>query len=98
QEKILCSLIDRKEVKIYNDTNSFRATRPVVTIGTFDGVHLGHREVIARLRSIAHERGGESVIFTFYPHPRLVTAPDETNLRLLTTLPEKEALFARSGI
>ncbi len=85
-------------MKIYNDTNSFRATRPVVTIGTFDGVHLGHREVIARLRSIAHERGGESVIFTFYPHPRLVTAPDETNLRLLTTLPEKEALFARSGI
>ncbi len=70
----------------------------MVTIGTFDGVHLGHRKVIARLKEIAGEHGGESVIFTFYPHPRLVTAPDETNLRLLTTLNEKKELFAQSGI
>lgn len=70
----------------------------MVTIGTFDGVHLGHRKVIARLKEIAREHEGESVIFTFYPHPRLVTAPDETNLRLLTTLNEKKELFAQSGI
>ncbi|RIH66425.1 bifunctional riboflavin kinase/FAD synthetase [Mariniphaga sediminis] len=85
-------------MKIHHDINSFKAHKPVVTIGTFDGVHLGHRKVIARLKEIAGEHGGESVIFTFYPHPRLVTAPDETNLRLLTTLNEKKELFAQSGI
>src|SRR6056297_1471179 len=85
-------------VKIHNDISSFDARNPVVTIGTFDGVHLGHQRVIARLNEIAREHGGESVIFTFSPHPRLVTSPKETNLRLLTTLEEKEQLFARTGI
>lgn len=87
-----------KKVNIHHDINNFRARKPVVTIGTFDGVHLGHQKVIARLKEIAAGHGGESVIFTFYPHPRLVTAPHETNLRLLTTLEEKKELFARSGI
>ena len=85
-------------MKIHNQIENFNALRPVVTIGTFDGVHLGHRKVISRLKEIAREHGGESVIFTFYPHPRLVTAPDEANLRLLTTLAEKKEQFARSGI
>jgi riboflavin kinase/FMN adenylyltransferase len=70
----------------------------VVTIGTFDGVHLGHRMVIERLKNLAKKYDGETVIFTFYPHPRLVTAPDETNLRLLTTLDEKKELFELMGI
>lgn len=70
----------------------------MVTIGTFDGLHLGHQKVLARLIDFAASHGGESVVFTFYPHPRLVTAPHETNLRLLTTLEEKKELFARSGI
>ncbi len=87
-----------KQVKIHHDINSFKSRKPVVTIGTFDGVHLGHQKVIDRLKEIAAGHGGESVIFTFYPHPRLITAPDETNLRLLTTLDEKKELFARSGI
>jgi riboflavin kinase / FMN adenylyltransferase len=87
-----------KKVKIYTDISNFEARRPVITIGTFDGVHLGHQKVIARLKEIAQSHGGESVIFTFYPHPRLVTAPGEKNLRLLTTLEEKKELFARFGI
>jgi riboflavin kinase/FMN adenylyltransferase len=61
----------------------------VVTIGTFDGVHLGHREVIAELKRIARETNGESVVFTFFPHPRMVVTPDEDTIRLLTTQEEK---------
>jgi riboflavin kinase / FMN adenylyltransferase len=85
-------------VKIHNDINSFKAQKPVVTIGTFDGVHLGHQKVIVRLKEFARSHDGESVIFTFYPHPRMVTAPNEKDLRLLTTLEEKKELFAQSGI
>lgn len=83
---------------IHHNIENFKAVKPVVTIGTFDGVHLGHREVIAQLKRIAQENGGESVIFTFYPHPRLVVTPDKSNLRLLTTLDEKIEQFERSGI
>jgi len=85
-------------VKVHTDIDSFKAHKPVVTIGTFDGFHQGHQKVIDRLIDFAKSHEGESVVFTFYPHPRLVIAPDETNLRLLTTLEEKKELFARSGI
>jgi len=85
-------------VKIYHNINNFEAKNPVVTIGTFDGVHLGHQKVIARLKEFARKHNGESVIFTFHPHPRLVTAPNEGNLRLLTTIEEKKQLFEKSGI
>jgi riboflavin kinase/FMN adenylyltransferase len=85
-------------VKIHRDLKDFHAQNPVLTIGTFDGVHLGHRKIIARLHDLAKTINGESVIFTFDPHPRKVVAPDETNLRLLTTLEEKIVLFEQSGI
>jgi len=67
-------------------------------VGTFDGVHLGHQKIIARMIDLAKKTNGESVIFTFNPHPRKVVSPDERNLRLLTTLDEKIALFEQSGI
>lgn len=85
-------------MKIHRDLNSFHAQNPVLTIGTFDGVHLGHRKIIDRLQDLAKTINGESVIFTFDPHPRKVVAPDETTLRLLTTLEEKIVLFEQSGI
>jgi riboflavin kinase / FMN adenylyltransferase len=85
-------------VKIHRDLNNFYAQNPVLTVGTFDGVHLGHRKIIARLHDLAKAINGESVIFTFDPHPRKVVAPTETNLRLLTTLDEKIELFEQSGI
>ena len=85
-------------MKIHRDLNSFQATNPVLTIGTFDGVHLGHRKIITRLQEIARGMNGESVIFTFDPHPRKVVAPNESSLRILTTLDEKIELFEQSGI
>ncbi len=85
-------------MKLYTSLDQFKARNPVVTIGTFDGVHLGHQKVILRLREFARQHDGETVIFTFHTHPRLVTAPNGSNLRLLTTLNEKINLFEKYGI
>ncbi len=85
-------------MKVHTNLNSFKATNPVVTIGTFDGVHLGHQKIILRLKDIAKKHNGETVIFTFYPHPRLITSTVETNLRLLTTLEEKKVRFEKLGV
>lgn len=85
-------------MRIYRDLNSFDANKPVLTVGTFDGVHLGHRKIIDRVNDLAKTINGESVIFTFDPHPRKVVAPNETNLRLLTTMDEKIDLFEKSGV
>ncbi len=85
-------------MKIHYDIDFFNASNPVVTIGTFDGVHLGHKKVIARLNAIAGEVGGESVIFTFYPHPRLVVSANESNLRLLSSFTEKAELLEKAGV
>lgn len=70
----------------------------VVTTGTFDGVHPGHRSILDRLQKTAREIGGESVLITFYPHPRTVINPDYTDLKLLNTQAEKEALLAETGL
>ncbi|MEN8116475.1 MAG: bifunctional riboflavin kinase/FAD synthetase [Bacteroidota bacterium] len=85
-------------MKVYHNLEHFRAKNPVVTIGTFDGIHNGHQLVILQLRNLAKKLNGESVIFTFYPHPRIITSPDESNLRLLTTKEEKIELFREFGI
>lgn len=85
-------------MEIHNDLNIFNARNPVLTVGTFDGVHLGHRKIIDRLIELAKTINGESIIFTFDPHPRKVVSPGESNLRLLTTIEEKIALFEQSGI
>jgi riboflavin kinase / FMN adenylyltransferase len=71
--------------------------RAVVTIGTFDGVHLGHQQIIRQLRAEAAAIAGETVIITFHPHPRKVVK-SEGELRLLNTLDEKTALLAAHGI
>ncbi|MBO9727589.1 MAG: bifunctional riboflavin kinase/FAD synthetase [Chitinophaga sp.] len=70
----------------------------VITIGTFDGVHAGHRFIIQQLEQAARDCNGETVIVTFDPHPREVLLPSPNNIRLLTTLPEKIALLERAGI
>lgn len=71
----------------------------VVTSGTFDGVHLGHRQILKRLQQIAKLSGGESVVITFWPHPRLVLYPKHgDHLQLLNTFEEKAGLLANSGI
>jgi riboflavin kinase/FMN adenylyltransferase len=85
-------------MKIYTDLKDFSAINPVVTIGTFDGVHLGHRKVIRRLQELAQKVKGETVIFTFYPHPRLVLNTEDNGLRLINTLEEKKLLLEEAGI
>ena len=85
-------------MQIHYDLNKFKAIKAVVTIGTFDGVHLGHREVITELKRLSALSNGESVIFTFDPHPRKVLAPDESSLRLLSTTQEKIRLMESLGI
>ncbi|WP_347839843.1 bifunctional riboflavin kinase/FAD synthetase [uncultured Draconibacterium sp.] len=85
-------------MKIHFSLDDFEARNPVVTIGTFDGLHKGHQLVINQLKELAGNENGETVIFTFYPHPRIVTAPNETSLRLLTTKNEKIKLFEQFGV
>jgi riboflavin kinase/FMN adenylyltransferase len=71
---------------------------PVATIGTFDGVHLGHRAVINQLNALAKERNTESLIITFEPHPRIVLNRDVDNLRFINNAKEKEHLLAKAGV
>ncbi|HNS42051.1 MAG TPA: FAD synthetase family protein, partial [Taishania sp.] len=71
---------------------------PVLTIGTFDGVHLGHQKIIAYLNQKATEIGGESVLFTFYPHPKMVIQPDNHGIKLLQTQEEKLDKLASTGL
>lgn len=85
-------------MKIHTDLNNFSALNPVVTIGTFDGVHLGHKKVIKRLQELAKDVNGETVIFTFYPHPRLVLNTHNDELRLINTLEEKKMLLEAAGV
>lgn len=65
----------------------------VITIGTFDGVHAGHRKIIEQLQEEAGKIGGETVIITFHPHPRQVVREGQAPVPILTTLPEKIALM-----
>ena len=71
---------------------------PVVTIGTFDGVHIGHQKIIQQLILEAKKIDGESVLITFHPHPRLVLFPDNHNLQLLQTQAEKLQTLAENGL
>ena len=70
----------------------------IVTIGTFDGVHLGHQKIIRRLVDLKAKEGGQTVLFTFDPHPRKVLFPDQTDLKLITTTEEKCRLLKQFGI
>lgn len=74
---------------------SFR--KAVITIGTFDGVHTGHRQIIAQLKEEAHRIGGETVIITFYPHPRKIVGKGD-DIQLLNTQEEKITLLRHHGI
>ncbi len=70
----------------------------IVTIGTFDGVHIGHQKIIKRLIELKNAQGGETVLFTFDPHPRKVLFPEQTDLKLITTTKEKCELLQQFGI
>lgn len=70
----------------------------VITIGAFDGVHMGHRKIIDRLKAQAEAINGETVIITFHPHPRKVVSSTILGVRLINTLNEKIELFRRLGV
>ena len=79
----------------FGDLPRFR--NPVVTVGSYDGVHAGHRKLLQTIRDIARRTGGESVVVTFSPHPREVLAGGGT-VKLLSSLGEKTLLLAGAGI
>ena len=88
-------------MKVHRDINNLPAFKnPAVTIGTFDGVHTGHLQVIHQLKKEAEINDGESVIITFDPHPRMVLNQNRNrpSIQLLTTLSEKTELIARENV
>jgi riboflavin kinase/FMN adenylyltransferase len=86
-------------MRVFRDLHHLPAFRnAVITIGTFDGVHKGHQKLISRINDIAKEIGGESIIVTFHPHPRLVINPDDRSLKLLNTIEEKIQLLSEYHI
>lgn len=86
-------------MKIYHSLEDFgRLPIGVVTSGTFDGVHVGHQQILKRVCEIATKNGGETVVITFWPHPRLILKPEEPSPRLLTTFEEKAELLRAQGI
>lgn len=86
-------------MKIINDLSLIQAPFPraVVTLGNFDGVHLGHREIFRRLVSLARRIDGTAVVFSFWPHPLRVLAPHR-QLRLINTYDEKVRLISASCV
>ncbi len=73
-------------------------TNSIVTIGTFDGVHLGHQKIIKRLVELKNKQGGEIVVFTFDPHPRKVLFPEQKDLKLITSTSEKCEILKQFGV
>ncbi|MFN4122888.1 MAG: bifunctional riboflavin kinase/FAD synthetase [Flavobacteriales bacterium] len=85
-------------MKIYRHITEIPAeSRHVVTIGTFDGVHAGHRKILSRVKQLAEEQNAQSLVMTFDPHPRKVLQPD-MGITLLTNTEEKLKLFDELGI
>ncbi len=86
-------------MNIYHHIDQFKKIKKaIVTQGTFDGVHKGHKVIIKRLHELAQESGGEIVLLTFFPHPRMILFPDDHGLQLLNTIQERVALMQQAGI
>ncbi len=86
-------------MNIYTDLSEIdNIKNPVLTIGTYDGVHLGHQKILEFLKQKAKAIKGESVVFTFYPHPRMVLHPNDHHLELLQTIDERIDKLSKIGI
>jgi riboflavin kinase/FMN adenylyltransferase len=86
-------------MRVYHHIDEFSPVKnAVVTIGTFDGVHIGHREIISGIKKLADSIGGETVILTFFPHPRMILHPEDESLKLITTITEKAQLMEALGV
>ena len=85
-------------MKIIRSIAAFDSSeKTIVTIGTFDGIHIGHKKILKNLISTAKKEGKKSVLLTFFPHPRMVLQKDKTIL-LLNTLDEKSILLKKMGL
>lgn len=85
-------------MNIFNSISSFTTkNKTIVTIGTFDGVHIGHKKVLQKLHNLAIEKDAESVLLTFFPHPRMVLQQD-LDIKLLNTIEEKKELISEFEI
>lgn len=86
-------------MKVYHSLDHLPSFRhAVITIGSFDGLHLGHQSLMQQVQRLAKERQGESIVVSFDPHPRQIVYPHDKSLKLLTTTPEKIALLEAMGI
>ena len=86
-------------MKVFSSIYDFSSDKKsIITIGTFDGVHLGHRLIFSRLNEIAKKKNKDSTLLTFSPHPRHVLYPDDQDMKLLNTLDEKKTLLEELGI
>jgi len=85
-------------LKVYHSLEEFKKIdNAIVTTGTFDGVHIGHQAILSKLVEFAKTEKGESVLITFFPHPRMVLQKD-LSIKLLNTVSEKIALLSKTGI
>lgn len=84
-------------MKLYNTQKSYSKTPSVITIGTFDGVHIGHQKIIERLIKVGQNKSLESLVLTFFPHPRMVLHKD-ANIKLLNTIDERKELLSNLGL
>jgi len=88
-----------KPLKVHRSPDNLPVLRkPVLTLGTFDGVHLGHQSILNHLKETAARIGGESVVFTFHPHPRIALNPDDHGLELIQTLEARIEKLEQLGI
>ena len=86
-------------MKIYNNLSEFsKLDNAIVTIGTFDGVHFGHQKIIKQLVQKAKADNGESVILTFFPHPRMIIDPENQDLKMINTINEKAEILKNLGV
>ncbi|MEJ8802669.1 bifunctional riboflavin kinase/FAD synthetase [Pontibacter sp. H249] len=86
-------------MKVIRDIADFpQLSYPVVTSGTFDGVHIGHQKILRRVIERAKEKNGQSVVITYWPHPRLVLFPEDNKLKLLSTIEERIDQLSGFGI
>ncbi len=83
---------------VYHSLEEIHIRKPVVSIGVFDGVHVGHRYLFDRMREEARRRDGETLVITFWPHPRIVLNHHPEKIRYLSTLQGKEELLEECGI
>lgn len=85
-------------MKVFNSIQDFKSnSRTIVTLGTFDGVHIGHKKILEQLVETAKKTNCESLVLTFFPHPRMVLQND-SNIKLLNTISEKAILLENLGL